>query len=100
MSSATGGHALSSLLLLAVLAALYLARDLIRPLVLAFILSLVFAPVVRRLKRACIPQSLSAAVVVVVLLGAFFGSAYHLAEPARLLRGADVAPCARTHAVG
>ncbi len=74
--------ALACLLLLAILVVLHLARDLVLPIVLAFILSLVFAPVVRGLKRLHIPESLSAGVIVIGLLAAFFGGAYNLAEPA------------------
>lgn len=74
--------AVTGLLLLAVLAALHLARDLVLPVVLALILSLVFSPVVRGLKKLHIPASLSAGIIVLSLLTAFVGGVYNLAEPA------------------
>lgn len=78
----TRSWALACLLLLAVLVVLHLARDLILPIVLAFILSLVFLPAVRGMKKLNVPEPLSAAVVVLGLLAAFVGGAYNLAEPA------------------
>lgn len=77
-----GSWALSGLLLLATLTVLYLARDLVLPIVMALILSLVFLPAVRGMKKLRVPQSLGAAVIVLGLLAAFLGGAYRLAEPA------------------
>ena len=78
----TGSWVLSGLLLLATLTVLYLARDLVLPIVMALILSLVFLPAVRGMKKLRFPEPLGAAVVVLGLLAAFLGGAYRLAEPA------------------
>jgi len=69
-------------LLLAVLTVLHLARDLVLPVVIASILSLVFLPAVRGMKRLRIPVPLGAGIVVLALLAAFLGSVSYLAEPA------------------
>ncbi len=78
----TGSWALAGLLALAILAALYVAQAVILPIVLAFILSQVLAPVVRGLQKAKIPRPLGAAVIVVALLGVVGGGGYYLSEPA------------------
>lgn len=79
---AAGTWALPWLLLLAVLTVLFLARDLILPVVAALILSLVFLPLVRGMKKIFIPAPLGAALVVVSLLACAVGGVYRLAEPA------------------
>lgn len=78
----TGSWVLSGLLLLATLTVLYLARDLVLPIVMALILCLVFLPAVRGMKKLRFPEPLGAAVVVLGLLAAFLGGVYRLAEPA------------------
>jgi predicted PurR-regulated permease PerM len=78
----TGSWALSGLFVLALLTVLFLARDLVLPVVMAMILSLVFSPAVRAMKRIHIPAPMGAAVVLIGLLLAFVASAYYLAEPA------------------
>ncbi|MDZ7839458.1 MAG: AI-2E family transporter [Gammaproteobacteria bacterium] len=65
-----------------ILAALYLARDLMLPVVMAVILSLVFLPLLRAMKRIFIPAPLGAGVIVLALLATFIGGTYLLAEPA------------------
>lgn len=77
-----GTWALPGLLLLAVLTVLYLARDLILPIVAALILSLVFLPLVRGLRKMFIPTPLGAGLVVLALLAGLVGGIYNLAEPA------------------
>jgi len=77
-----GSWALPGLFLLAMLTVLYLARDLILPVVVALILSLVFLPAVRGMRKVGIPRSFGAGVVVLVLITAFLGGALRLAEPA------------------
>lgn len=77
-----GAWALPALLLLAILTVLYLARDLILPIVGALILSLVFLPLVRGMKKIFIPASLGAGLVVLGLMAGFIGAAYNLSEPA------------------
>lgn len=74
--------ALTGLSLVAMLTALHLARDLVVPVVAALILSLVFLPAVRGMRKLHIPMSIGAGVVVLGLLAAFLGGAYKLAEPA------------------
>ncbi|MDZ4811028.1 MAG: AI-2E family transporter [Pseudomonadota bacterium] len=78
----TNSWAVTGLLLLAVLTVLHLARDLVLPVVIASILSLVFLPAVRGMKRLRIPVPLGAGIVVLALLAAFLGSVSYLAEPA------------------
>jgi predicted PurR-regulated permease PerM len=78
-----GPLALSALLLIAILTVLHLARDVVLPMVVALILSLVFLPAVRGLKKIWIPPPLGAAIVVLGLLAAFVVGAYNLVDPAR-----------------
>jgi predicted PurR-regulated permease PerM len=77
-----GSPAVAGILILMVLAALYLARDLVLPVVMAVILSLVFLPLVRAMKRIFIPAPLGAGIIVLALLATFLGGTYLLAEPA------------------
>lgn len=72
----------AGLLLMAVLTVLHLARDVVVPVVVALILSLVFLPAVRGMKKMYIPVPLGAAIIVLGLLVGFLGSIYSLAEPA------------------
>lgn len=81
-SAVVGTWALPGLLLLAVLTVLFLARDLILPIVAALILSLVFLPLVRGLRKMFIPTPLGAGLVVLALLAGLVGGIYNLAEPA------------------
>jgi predicted PurR-regulated permease PerM len=78
----TGSWALTGIFVLAFIAALYFARDLVLPIILALILSAVFSPVVRGLQKLRIPAPLGAGLLVVALLVAFFTATYNLAEPA------------------
>ena len=61
---------------------LYLARDLLLPVFLAPPLSLLLRPVVKGMRRLRIPEALSAAILVVLLLVALAGAAFSLSEPA------------------
>ncbi|HUP92171.1 MAG TPA: AI-2E family transporter [Solimonas sp.] len=74
--------ALVGLFVLAALTALAFARDVVLPVVMAFVLSLVFAPVVRGLRRVHVPQALGAGVVVLGLVGAAATGVANLADPA------------------
>jgi predicted PurR-regulated permease PerM len=74
--------AMSGILILAALAALYLARDLLLPIVMAIILNLVFAPFVHKLNKLRVPEPLGAAVVVIGLVALFAVGTYNLAGPA------------------
>lgn len=77
-----GAWALPALLLLAILTVLYLARDFILPIVAALILSLVFLPLVRGMKKIFIPVPLGAGLVVLGLMAGFASAGYNLSEPA------------------
>lgn len=72
----------TGLFVLAVFYTLYFARSLLVPLVLALLLSFLFSPVVRKLKRARVPEGVSAALIVVALMGTVGYSAYRLSGPA------------------
>jgi predicted PurR-regulated permease PerM len=62
---------------------LYLARAFLMPVVLALLLRLVLAPIVRALKaRAHVPEPLGAALLLAALLGVGMYGAYRLAGPA------------------
>jgi predicted PurR-regulated permease PerM len=74
--------ALTGLFALGVLYTLYFARSFLVPLVLALLLSLLFSPVVRKLKRARVPEGVSAAIIVVAIMGTVGYSAYRLSGPA------------------
>ena len=74
--------AIIGLFSLGVLYTLYLARDLLLPIFLALLLSLLLRPVVKGLRRLRIPEALSAAFLVVVLLVGLVGAAFSLSEPA------------------
>lgn len=73
---------LIGLLLVAVLTVLRLAREVAMPIVMALLLSLMFLPVVRGMKKLRIPAPLGAGIIVLGLLAAFLGGVYNLAEPA------------------
>lgn len=74
--------ATTGLLLLAVLYTLRLARDLLLPIALALILSLLLQPVVRLLRRLRVPAALAPVLVVLALLGGVGTSLYNLWAPA------------------
>lgn len=74
--------ALTGLFLLAVLYTLYFARVLILPLVLVFLLDALLSPLVRRLKRARVPEALSAALILATLVGTVGLGVYRLSGPA------------------
>jgi len=60
---------------------LYFARDLVMPMLLALVLTLIFTPIVRFLGRFRVPEPLSAAIIVLGLLGGFGLGAYTLSDP-------------------
>lgn len=70
------------LFLLAVFYTLYFAKSVFIPIVLALLLSLVLAPLVRRLARIGIPNGLGAALVVVCLIGTAIVGVLQLSAPA------------------
>jgi predicted PurR-regulated permease PerM len=70
------------LFFLAFLAALYAAREIVLPVVLAFVLALLLQPPVRMLDRLRVPRVLSAFVLIVVLLGTVVAFGTALSGPA------------------
>lgn len=74
--------ALIGLFTLAVFYTLYVARDILMPICLAWLLSLLLRPVVKGLKRLRVPEALGAALVVLGLMTVLGGGAYMLSEPA------------------
>jgi predicted PurR-regulated permease PerM len=73
---------LVGLFLLAIFYTLYAARLLLLPIVLALVLFLLLQPVVRLLRRAWIPPSIGALLVVAVLVSTVFVAVGSLYEPA------------------
>jgi predicted PurR-regulated permease PerM len=74
--------ALTGLFVLACIAALVAAREFFIPLAFALMLYFLLMPVVRMLKRARIPESVGAGIVVVVLVGFLGLAVYVLSGPA------------------
>ena len=74
--------AITGVFLLGMLAFLYLAKPFLMPVLLALVLSFVFRPVVRVLKRMRIPQSLGALIVIVVFFGLLTMALMLLRQPA------------------
>src|SRR3954447_26149367 len=75
---------------LAVLYSLYLAREFLIPIIFALLLNFLLSPLVRRLLRWRINPPLSAAIIVVLLIGAVAEGIYQLSGPAQ--RWAVTAP--------
>ena len=73
----TGG-----LLILGVFGALYFAKTIFVPIVLALLLNLLFSPVVRKLARLGIAEAVGAALVLIMLLGVIGLGVFQLAGPA------------------
>jgi predicted PurR-regulated permease PerM len=75
--------AITGLFVLALFYTLYFGRAFFLPIVLAFLLDFLLSPLIRTLKRARIPESLGAALVVLGLLGVTGGAVYGLSGPAK-----------------
>jgi predicted PurR-regulated permease PerM len=73
---------LTGLFVLATFYTLYFARDFILPILLAWILSSLLAPIVRLFKGVRIPEPLSALFILLALLGTLSLGAYRLSDPA------------------
>ena len=73
---------LTGLFVLASFYTLYFARDFILPILLAWILSSLLAPIVRLFKRVRIPEPLSAFFIILALLGTLSLGVYRLSDPA------------------
>ena len=72
---------LTGLFVLATFYTLYFARDFILPILLAWILSSLLAPIVRLFKRVRIPEPLSALFIILALLGILSYGVYSLSDP-------------------
>lgn len=77
-----GRAALAALLLFTLSYALRMARPLLLPLVVACLLGIVLAPMVRRLRTWHLPYPLAAAIVVLAFTGATGFGVYSIADPA------------------
>lgn len=87
--------ALTGLFCLAVGYTLFVAKSFVVPLIVALLLSLLFSPLVRRLRRARVPEWLSAAAILLVLMGTVGGALYSLTGPASSWLGQAPAAVAR-----
>lgn len=76
--------AITGLFVLAIFYTLYFARGFLLPIVLAVLLDFLLSPVIRFFKRLRVPEPLSAALLVALLLGLIGGGVYSLSEPARV----------------
>jgi predicted PurR-regulated permease PerM len=72
---------LGGLFLLALLAASYVAAEIIFPIVLAFVLMLVLQPAMRFFEKLHLPRSIAAVTIIVVLFGSFIGLGAALSGP-------------------
>jgi predicted PurR-regulated permease PerM len=63
----------STLLVVSIMAALYLGREILVPVTLAILLSFVLVPAVRVLRRIRVPRAAAVLLVVVIVFGALFG---------------------------
>jgi predicted PurR-regulated permease PerM len=77
-----GSRALIGLFWLAALGAVYFARALLMPIVLAVLFALLLAPLVTLLKKWRIHESIAAGVVVVMMVGGVGAGLYFLTNPA------------------
>ena len=73
---------LGGLLLLAMLGACYVASDIVLPIVLAFVLSLVLQPAMRALERVRLPRGIAAVFLILMLFGTLGGLGAALSGPA------------------
>ncbi len=76
-----GGKAEIGIFVLALLYTIYIARSLLLPIFLALLLAALLQPLVQKLLRWRIPESIGAAVVVLVFVAALGTTAYELSSP-------------------
>src|SRR5829696_7032114 len=69
------------LFLIALIGLIYFARDFLLPVLLAFLLALTLSPIVRYMQKRGVAPSLSALVLVLIMLGVFSAGAYLLTDP-------------------
>lgn len=79
----TRSFGLNVLLLIVVMYTLYIGRAFFLPIVLAILLSFVFAPTMRWLRRIHVPDAIGAGLIVATLLGVVGVGIYNLADPAQ-----------------
>ena len=72
-----------AILILLVLAACYLAQEILIPIVLSLLVSLLLSPVVTLLERIRVPRAAGSLLVVLLVVGTAMGGIALLAEPAR-----------------
>lgn len=73
---------LGGLFLLAMLAACYVASEIVLPIVLAFVLSLMLQPAMRVFERVYLPRGIAAILVIILLFGTLGGLGAALSGPA------------------
>jgi predicted PurR-regulated permease PerM len=78
---------LGGLFLLALLAAAYVAREVMLPLVFAIVLSLLLQPALRLLERLQFPRTLASLLLILALLGTIVGIGAAVSGPARSWAG-------------
>lgn len=79
----TRSFGLNVLLLIVVMYTLYIGRAFFLPIVLAILLSFVFAPTMRWLRRIHVPDAIGAGLIVATLLSVVGVGIYNLADPAQ-----------------
>src|SRR5215471_9863233 len=80
---ATIARAVIVLTTLAVLAACYVGRDILAPVLFALLLSLLFSPLVGLIERLRVPRMLASGLTVLLVIGIAVGAITALAQPAR-----------------
>jgi predicted PurR-regulated permease PerM len=80
---ATIARAMVILAVLAVLSACYLGKEFLTPVLLAFLMALLFSPFVTAIERLRAPRMLAAAVTVLLAIGIAAGAIVSLAQPAK-----------------
>src|SRR5215472_15018808 len=80
---ATIARALIVLTTLAVVAACYVGRDILAPILFALLLSLLFSPLVALIGRLHVPRMLASGLTVLLVIGIAVGAIAALAQPAR-----------------
>ncbi len=80
---ATISRCLVLLSVLAVIAACYVAREIIGTILLALLFSLLFSPLVSFLQKIRLPRALISGLIVLAIVGTSVGALYALAQPAK-----------------
>ncbi|HEX3897159.1 MAG TPA: AI-2E family transporter [Rudaea sp.] len=80
---ATISRCLVLLSVLAVVAACYMAQEVIGTIMLALLFSLLFSPLVSAMQRLRLPRALASGLVVLAIIAIFVGALYALAQPAK-----------------